>query len=215
MNEITQLPSETTTVKAPYLESEAAAVFAAYDKGKEVFKERLALNLIDGRAEIIVKSTASKKPDPTPDPDPDPDPKPPKPPTPPTPPPTPGPDPDPDPDPKKDPRKDPVHQGNADTGGGDPHVDPTDPQPTDPRTENPTGNGNDNNHGHSDPSTVTPEAPPPAPTSGTQPVAIPEGGENPINYQPDPPSDRGPEDGSDPAPSGEHNDSSYTLPDDI
>ena len=78
MGEMSQLPSETMTVKAPYHESEAAAVFAAYDKGnggkaQEVFKERLALNLNDGRAEILVKEqpkpvTPAPAPTPTPTP---------------------------------------------------------------------------------------------------------------------------------------------------
>ena len=72
MEDLPDLPSKVTTVKASDMESLAAAVLAAYDKNGEVFMERLGLNLFDGRAEVIpqpkkVESTipASTKPAPT------------------------------------------------------------------------------------------------------------------------------------------------------
>lgn len=95
---------------------------------------------------------------------------------------------------KKEPKDDPVNQGNAQKGGGDNRDDDSgEEQKTDPRDEHPTGSENDNNHGHSDPQTVTPTTPPVVEEHKQEEK---EGkivtDENPVNYESDPVTDRGP-----------------------
>ena len=109
--------------------------------------------------------------------------------------PTPTPTPTPTPSYSKQPREDPVNQGNAQKGGGQnkPSDGAGEVQPVDPRTENPTGSGNDNNHGYSDPKTVTPSNPPVVEEHKSEPVVT---DSNPMNYQPDPVTNRGPVDTS-------------------
>lgn len=104
------------------------------------------------------------------------------------------PTPTPTPKKKKEPKEDPVNQGNAQKGGGDNRDDdPGEEQKTDPRDEHPTGSDNDNNHGHSDPKTVTPTTPPVVEEHKQEEK---EGkivtDENPVSYEPDPVTDRGP-----------------------
>lgn len=104
--------------------------------------------------------------------------------------PTDNPTPTPTPTPKKQPSQDPVNRGNANKGGGQGRSNDGagEEQPTDPRTEHPTGSGNDNNKGHSDPATVTPSNPPAKKPAVTD--------SNPMNYKPDPVTNRGPADSS-------------------
>lgn len=92
--------------------------------------------------------------------------------------------------PKKDPAADPVNRGNAQKGGGQnkPNDGAGENQPKDPRTEHPTGSGNDNNHGYSDPKTVTPSNPAPSKPAVTD--------SKPMDYSPDPVTNRGPADSS-------------------
>ena len=96
---------------------------------------------------------------------------------------------------KKEPSEDPVNQGNADKGGG--QNKKTDGagenQPNDPRTEHPTGSQNDNNHGHSDPATVTPSNPPVTNEHKSEPVVT---DSKPMDYKPDTVTNNGPADSS-------------------
>lgn len=107
--------------------------------------------------------------------------------------PTPKPDPTPTPTSTKKPSQDPVNNGNAQKGGGQnkPTNGAGEVQSVDPRIENPTGPQNDNNHGHSDPKTVTPSTPPVVEEHKSEPVVV---DSNPQNYVPDPVTDRGPTD---------------------
>ena len=86
-----------------------------------------------------------------------------------------------------------MNRGNAQKGGG--QNKPTDGagenQPTDPRTEHPTGSQNDNNHGYSDPKTVTPSNPPVTEEHKSEPVVT---DSKPMTYEPDPVTNRGPVD---------------------
>lgn len=97
----------------------------------------------------------------------------------------------------KDPVNDPVNNGNADKGGGDnkPADGAGDYQPVDPRTENPTGRGNNNNQGHSNPATVIPTTPPVVPSHTAEPVVD---YQKPMDYVPDPVTTRGPTSGTSP-----------------
>ena len=97
--------------------------------------------------------------------------------------------------PKKDPSADPVNNGNADKGGGQnkPDDGPGEIQPVDPRTETPTGPQNDNNHGYSEPATVTPPDPPVVEEHKSEPVVT---DSNPMTYEPDPVTNNGPADPS-------------------
>lgn len=110
----------------------------------------------------------------------------------PTPTPTPTPKPTPTPSYSKKPSDDSVNKGNANKGGGqDKSTDGSgENQPVDPRTEHPTGSGNDNNHGYSDPSTVTPSNPS---STKSEPVVT---DSNPMDYKPDPVTNNGPTDSS-------------------
>lgn len=110
----------------------------------------------------------------------------------PTPTPTPTPKPTPTPSYSKNPSEDPVNKGNAQKGGGqNKSTDGSgENQPVDPRTEHPTGSGNDNNHGYSDPSTVTPSNPS---STKSEPVVT---DSNPMDYKPDPVTNNGPTDSS-------------------
>ena len=91
----------------------------------------------------------------------------------------------------KNPADDAVNQGNADKGGGENESEdgPGEAQPTDARLETPTGPEDDNHHGYSDPTTVTPTAPPVVPEHTAEPIVT---YEEPMNYEPDPVSTRGP-----------------------
>lgn len=97
--------------------------------------------------------------------------------------------------PKKDPSTDPVNNDNANKGGG--QNKPTDGagenQSTDPRTDHPTGSQNNNNHGYSDPVTVTPSNPPVVEEHKSEPVVT---DSNPMNYSTDPITNNGPADPS-------------------
>lgn len=92
----------------------------------------------------------------------------------------------------KNPSDDSVNKGNANKGGGqDKSTDGSgENQPVDPKTEHPTGSGNDNNHGYSDPSTVTPSNPS---STKSEPVVT---DSNPMDYKPDPVTNNGPTDSS-------------------
>ena len=95
----------------------------------------------------------------------------------------------------KNPSEDPVNKGNAQKGGGQNKSSDGagEVQPVDPRTQKPTGSGNDNNHGYSDPKTVTPSNPPVVEEHKSEPVVT---DSNPMNYQPAPVTNRGPVDTS-------------------
>ncbi|MBQ6313915.1 hypothetical protein IJI29_03665 [Candidatus Saccharibacteria bacterium] len=99
----------------------------------------------------------------------------------------------------KDPADDPVNKGNARQGGGQnkPSDGAGEYQPKDPRTEGPTGSQNDNNHGYSDPATVKPTTPPLVPGHERDDIVD---DENKVDYEPDPITDRGAVDNSDPTP---------------
>lgn len=99
----------------------------------------------------------------------------------------------------KNPADDPVNKGNARQGGGQnkPSDGAGEYQPKDPRTEEPTGSQNDNNHGYSDPATVNPTTPPVVPEHEEDDIVD---DENKVDYEPDPITDRGAVDNSDPTP---------------
>ena len=162
--------------------------FNVYDKRFEIFEkpakiEKKKKGNPNPKGEDNPKPDKGKKKKPEPEPKKDEDPKPDKgdndptpdkTPTPnpviptPIPDPTPTPNPNPVPDGKKDPKKDPVHQGNANTGGGEgigktPDKPVPDPSKSDMQNAQ---NGEDRNQGHSDPKTVIPAAPEPPKDSG-------------------------------------------------
>lgn len=151
----------------------------------------IGFNIHDKRPEFYGDTPEEVTPEPEPSPEPSPEPTPSPEPSP-EPGPGPGPGPDPTPGVVKDPADDAVNNGNADKGGGD-NNDGTvgEYQPTDERNENYSGSENDNNHGYSDPATVTPDTPPVESEYSSDPVVD---YEEPMNYETDAPTERGPED---------------------
>ena len=103
---------------------------------------------------------------------------------------------------------DPVNRGKAQIGGGQGKDSDGsgDYQSNDPRTENPTGNGNNNSQGHSDPGTVRPVTP--LSSSGEDGVVH----ENKMDYKPDPVTNRGPVDATKP-PTESEGDGEFTPED--